>query len=222
MDFCAAAGKNSSMREEVLNHPFNHMEDLMQKFICAVIALALTTVFFGSTGLAGEEAGSEDSVATYSQEEIRRHVEGFFAGTTQGLAAIIERIFAEHGRPNGFIAGNEASGALVVGLRYGKGQLQLKGQGPVELFWQGPSVGFDAGLHAAKVFTLVYNLTDPEQIFQRFPGVDGSVYVLGGFSMNYQKSGEIILAPIRTGVGLRLGASAGYLHYTREEHVNPF
>ncbi|WP_051434318.1 DUF1134 domain-containing protein [Desulfonatronum lacustre] len=164
----------------------------------------------------------ESESQTYSEEEIRNQVEGFFEGTTEGLADILNRVFADQGRPTGFIKGDEAGGALVVGLRYGKGQLQLKGQSPVDVYWQGPSMGFDVGLHAAKVFTLVYNLTDPNLIFQRFPGVDGSVYVLGGFSMNYQKSNEIVLAPIRTGVGLRLGASVGYLHYTRQEHINPF
>lgn len=164
----------------------------------------------------------DDSSTTYSKEEISQQVEGFFAGMSRGLAEIIERIFEEQGRPTGFIKGDEAGGALVVGLRYGKGRLQLKGQAPVDVFWQGPSVGFDAGLNAAKVFTLVYHLSDPAQIFQRFPGVDGSAYVVGGLSMNYQRSEEIILAPIRTGVGLRLGANVGYLHYTREERFNPF
>lgn len=187
-----------------------------------IIGIGLAALLCSSPALSQEPQAVEDEAQTYSREEISTQVEGFFEGTTEGLADILNRIFAEQGRPTGFIRGNEAGGALVVGLRYGKGQLQLKGQEPVDVYWQGPSVGFDAGLHAAKVFTLVYNLTDPNLIFQRFPGVDGSVYVLGGFSMNYQKSNEIVLAPIRTGVGLRLGASVGYLHYTRQEHINPF
>jgi hypothetical protein len=175
-----------------------------------------------TSALAGQADPVSDESRTYSKEEIRQQVEGFFAGTTRGLAELLEKAFADYGRPTGFIRGEEGSGALVVGLRYGKGLLQLKDREPVQVYWQGPSVGFDVGVHAAKNFTLVYNLTDPERIFQRFPGVDGSVYVVGGFSMNYQKSEEIILAPIRTGVGLRLGASIGYLHYTREENINPF
>lgn len=194
----------------------------MNIYLRLIIGIGLTALLCSSQALAQGPQAVEGEAQTYSREEISNQVEGFFEGTTEGLADILNRIFAEQGRPTGFIKGNEAGGALVVGLRYGKGQLQLKGQEPVDVYWQGPSVGFDAGLHAAKVFTLVYNLTDPNLIFQRFPGVDGSVYVLGGFSMNYQKSNEILLAPIRTGVGLRLGANVGYLHYTRQEHINPF
>lgn len=194
----------------------------MRRYI-QMTALGLLAVFFCCTPtLAEETKPAGDESQTYSQEEIRRQVEGFFEGTTQGLAEIVEMIFAAHGRPTGFIQGEEISGALTIGLRYGRGQLHLKGQAPVDVYWQGPSIGFDFGLHASKVFTLVYNLTDPDKIFQRFPGVDGSAYVLGGFSMNYQQSNEIILAPIRTGVGLRLGIKVGYLHYTREQHINPF
>lgn len=188
-------------------------------FVSAVVFLAM---FLGVSAWAENASVEDDTAHTYSKEEISQQVEGFFAETSKGLAGVIEKIFAEQGRPTGFIKGEEAGGALVVGLRYGKGRLQLKGQDPVDVFWQGPSVGFDAGVNAAKVFTLVYRLTDPARIFQRFPGVDGSAYVVGGFSMNYQRSEEITLAPIRTGVGLRLGANVGYLHYTREERMNPF
>lgn len=187
------------------------------------LTLCVLHLSFQNVALADspDQAGNDPS-RTYSQQEIRDAVEGFFAGTTRGLAEILERIFADHGRPNGYIQGEEAGGALVVGLRYGQGHLHLKDQEPIRVYWQGPSVGFDMGGHVAKNFTLIYNLTDPALIFQRFPGVDGSAYVVGGLSMNYQKSNEIILAPIRTGVGLRLGASVGYLHYTRKQHINPF
>lgn len=195
----------------------------MQPLRTVALALCLVFLLFQTAAIAQSPApDGDDPSRTYSQQEIRDAVEGFFAGTTKGLADILERIFADFGRPNGYIQGEEAGGALVVGLRYGQGHLHLKGQEPVRVYWQGPSVGFDLGGHVAKNFTLVYNLTDPALIFQRFPGVDGSAYVVGGLSMNYQKSNEIILAPIRTGVGLRLGASVGYLHYTRKQHVNPF
>jgi len=190
--------------------------------VTAAVTALLAVFFCCNPAFAQDSQPVGDESQTYSKEEIRQQVEGFFEGTTQGLADIVEMIFAKHGRPTGFIQGEEFGGALIVGLRYGRGQLLLKGQEPVPVFWQGPSIGFDWGGHASKVFTLVYNLTDPDRIFQRFPGVDGSVYVLGGFSMNYQQSNEIILVPIRTGVGLRLGASVGYLHYTRQEHINPF
>ncbi len=165
-------------------------------------------------------ASGED--ATYSREEIAAEVEGFFAGTSKGLAEIVEKVFADQGRPVGFIKGEEAGGALVVGLRYGKGTLRLKSGGARTVYWQGPSFGWDIGGNVSKVFTLVYGMADIARIYQRFPGVDGSAYFVGGFGMNYQKSGPVILAPIRTGVGLRLGANIGYLHYTRSKKINPF
>ncbi|MFW6323597.1 MAG: DUF1134 domain-containing protein [Desulfovibrionales bacterium] len=159
---------------------------------------------------------------TYSRTEIQQEIEGFFETTTEGLADVIEKIFQEQGRPSGFIKGEEGGGAFVVGLRYGRGTLTLKNGSSRRVHWQGPSVGWDMGGNVSKVFTLVYNLTHPEVIYQRFPGVDGSVYVVGGFSMNYQQKGSIVLAPIRTGVGLRLGANVGYLHYTKKKRINPF
>jgi hypothetical protein len=181
-----------------------------------VLVLLLSGMHFVSSAFAADED------ATYSREEIAREVEGFFAGTSKGLADIVEKLFADQGRPVGFIKGEEAGGALMVGLRYGKGVLRLKSGAPRKVYWQGPTLGWDIGGNASKVFTLVYGMRDIEKIFQRFPGVDGSAYLVGGFSMNYQKSGPVILAPIRTGVGLRLGANIGYLHYTRSEKINPF
>ncbi len=159
---------------------------------------------------------------TYDKNEVLEAAKGFFGATTEGLASVIEKAFADHGRPNAIIVGEEASGAFFVGARYGQGSLEKKTGETRQLYWQGPSVGFDWGGNASKVFTLVYHLGDPDRIYQRFPGVDGSLYVVGGLGLNYQRSDDIVLAPIRTGVGLRAGASVGYLHYTREKHVNPF
>jgi hypothetical protein len=159
---------------------------------------------------------------TYNKEEVNREVMGFFEGGSRGLAEIVANSFRDLGQPDGFIKGNEAGGALVVGLRYGSGTLFLKGQRPVPVYWQSPSLGFDIGVNAVKVFTLVYGLHNPEQLFQRFPAVDGSAYVLGGFGVNYQRSNDITLAPIRFGVGLRLGANVGYQSYTRTQSANPF
>ncbi|MFW5722108.1 MAG: DUF1134 domain-containing protein [Desulfohalobiaceae bacterium] len=170
---------------------------------------------------AQSDEGAVDN-STYSRAELADEVQGFFEDTSQGLAEIIEKVFSDLGRPNGYIKGGEGGGALVVGLRYGEGTLHLKSGATRKVYWQGPSVGFDIGGNASKVFTLVYNLKDPDDIYQRFPGVDGSAYVVGGFSVNYQKSLETVLAPIRSGVGLRLGANVGYLHYTRNKSINPF
>jgi hypothetical protein len=163
-----------------------------------------------------------DKEKTYGKNEIDKEVMGFFEGGSQGLASLIAKAFKDLGRPTGFIKGGEGAGALVVGLRYGEGKLQLKNGQTREVYWQSPSIGFDFGADAAKVFVLVYNMEDVDKIFQRFPGVDGSAYLVGGFGMNYQRSGDIVLAPIRFGVGLRLGANVGYMNYSRERTINPF
>jgi hypothetical protein len=159
---------------------------------------------------------------TYSRSEIDREVIGFFEGGAKGLADVVEKAFEKQGQPSGFIKGGEGAGALVVGFRYGEGWLHLKNGKKAYVYWQSPSIGFDLGVNASKVFCLVYNMTDPEQIYQRYPGIDGSAYVVGGFGLNYQRSGNITLAPIRFGVGLRLGANVGYMHFTRERTINPF
>lgn len=158
---------------------------------------------------------------TYTAEEIAATATTFFGQTSEGLAKAIEKVFKEQGRPNAYIIGEEGSGAIGVGLRYGKGTLNYKGGGGMPVFWQGPSVGWDFGGNASKVFTLVYNLRTTSQLLQRYPGVEGSVYVVAGVGVNYQRSGEVTLAPIRTGVGLRAGANIGYLHYTAKQSWNP-
>lgn len=159
---------------------------------------------------------------TYTREETLAAAEKFFGGTTQGLAKAVEKAFSELGAPNAYIAGSEGSGAFVVGLRYGEGQLFYKGGGSTPVYWQGPSVGWDFGGNASKVFTLVYNLHWTRDIYQKFPGIDGSLYVVAGVGLNYLRSGDITVAPIRTGVGLRAGANVGYLTFTRKQSWNPF
>lgn len=159
---------------------------------------------------------------TYTKEETLDAATKFFGGTSSGLAKAIEKAFSELGKPVGYIIGSEGSGAFIVGLRYGEGTLTYKGGGSTKVYWQGPSVGFDFGGNASKVFTLVYNLRWTKDIYQRFPGVDGSLYVVAGVGLNYQRANDITLAPIRTGVGLRAGANVGYLSYTPEKHINPF
>lgn len=181
--------------------------------IFAAIALMAAT-----TAGPARAAENDDS---YSQNEILNKARGFFGETTKGLAKAIQKAFEDQGRPNGFITGEEWSAALGVGVRYGKGQISRKKQKSVQVYWQGPSVGFDAGGNASKVFVLIYHLKNTDDLFQRFPGVEGSLYVVGGFGVNYQKSGRIIMAPIRTGVGLRGGVNVGYLHYTRKHSWIP-
>ncbi len=181
---------------------------------------ALAFLFAAMACVAQAQTQSADD--TYDQETMLQAAEGFFGSTTEGLAKLIEKAFKEQGRPNGYIKGEEASGAIGVGLRYGDGELTMKQSGSRKVYWTGPSLGFDLGGNASKVFVLVYHLPGPDKIFQRFPGVDGSFYYVGGAGINYQQRGSIILAPIRLGVGLRAGASVGYMHYTPEKTWNPF
>jgi hypothetical protein len=159
---------------------------------------------------------------TYSRDETLAAAEKFFGGTSEGLAKAIEKAFHDLGEPSAYIQGSEGSGAFFVGLRYGEGQLYYKNGNAMKVYWQGPSVGFDWGGNASKVFTLVYNLHWTRDLFQRFPGVDGSLYLVAGVGLNYQRAGDITLAPIRTGVGLRAGANVGYLAYTQKKTWNPF
>lgn len=159
---------------------------------------------------------------TYSAEEITAKAKGFFGDTTEGLAKAIEKVFNDQGRPNAYITGEEISGAIGVGLRYGNGTLHRKSGGARKVYWQGPSIGWDLGGNASKVFTLIYNLHSDAQLFQRYPGVEGSFYFVAGIGVNYQQSGDVVLAPMRTGVGLRAGASIGYLHYGKEHSWLPF
>jgi hypothetical protein len=158
----------------------------------------------------------------YTQDEVVNGVSDFLGVTAESAGGAVERIFQKNGRPTAYIAGEEGSGAIVVGARYGRGLLYMKGREPVEVFWQGPSAGWDFGGNASRVFTLCYNLDDPQRIFQRFPGVEGSAYFIGGLGVNYQQADEIVLAPIRAGVGLRLGANLGYLAYSRKRNALPF
>lgn len=158
---------------------------------------------------------------TYDQDSVLQAAIEFFGQTTEGLAKVIEKAFKDHGRPVGYIRGEEVAGAITVGLVYGHGDLTLKNGASAKVYWQGPSIGFDLGLNASKVFVLVYKLKRPEDIYQRFPGVDGSLYWAAGVGMNYQQRQDIVLAPIRLGVGWRAGASVGYMHYTRERRWLP-
>jgi len=159
---------------------------------------------------------------SYSRNEILDAGHRFFGTVTKGLASVVEYAFQQQGRPNGYILGQDAGGAFIAGLRYGEGILYTKDAGTHRLYWQGPSIGYDMGGDGSKVMVLVYNLRDPSDIYNRFGGVDGSAYVVGGVGLTIQKNGDIVTAPIRTGVGLRLGANVGYLKYTPYPTWNPF
>ncbi len=158
----------------------------------------------------------------FSQSEIVQTGHRFFGRTTTGLATMIEKIVAERGMPNGYILGEEASGAFFGGLRYGEGTLFTKNAGDHKVFWQGPSIGWDFGGDGNRTMMLVYNLDDTEDVYKRFLGVSGSAYLVGGLGMTVMKRGRVVLVPVRTGIGARLGVNVGYLKLRREATWNPF
>ena len=188
------------------------------KHLAARWLLSVVFVFSLGAGAAAQDTkdDTESEENTYSENEIFQKASSFFGSTTEGLAKAIEKVFEDQGRPNAFIVGEEVSGAFGIGVRYGDGMLNRKAGGKRKVYWQGPTIGFDFGADASKMFILIYHLPDVDSLFQRFPGVDGSFYFIAGVGVNYQQSGDIIMAPIRTGVGLRAGVNIGYMHYTRE------
>ena len=181
------------------------------------LAVLLVLALSAAPSLAAEGKGTE----TYDQDSVLRDATEFFGKSTEGLAKVIEKAFKDYGQPTGYIKGEEAGGAIAVGLRYGDGMLVTKSGENRKVFWSGPSIGFDYGGSASKVFVLVYHLEETEQLYRRYPAVDGSFYFVGGVGINYQQRDKVILAPIRLGVGLRAGASIGYVHYTKTKTYNP-
>jgi hypothetical protein len=151
---------------------------------------------------------------SFSQNEIVQAGANFFGVTTEAMAKGVQKVFSDYGLPDAYITGDEGSGAIVVGLRYGQGWLIRKGADPIRVYWQGPSVGWDFGGNASKMFVLVYNLREPDRIFQKFPGIDGSFYLVAGLGVNYMRANGITLAPMRSGVGLRAGVNAHYQVYS--------
>jgi hypothetical protein len=163
-----------------------------------------------------------ESADTYNRDDLLSAAEGVFGKGAEGLAGLLEKILHDQGRPNAYIAGREASGAFVVGLRYGSGILNSKIEGQQPVYWTGPSVGFDVGGDANKVFVLVYNLYDSEELFKRFPAGEGHLYFVGGFSASYLRSGNVVLIPVRLGVGWRAGVNVGYMKFSHHEKWLPF
>lgn len=164
----------------------------------------------------------QNSAQTYSPSEIINIGHGYFGDMSEGLAAIVEHSFSNAGAPTGYIVGEEASGAFMGGLRYGEGVLHLKNGTRQKVYWQGPSLGVDIGGNGARTMVLVYHLNDPEQLFTRYGSVAGSAYFVAGVGISFQRARQHMLAPIRAGVGARLGANVGYLKYTRTPTWNPF
>ena len=160
--------------------------------------------------------------ATYHKDDIIGAAEGVFGKGAEGVARMIEDLLKKQGEPNGYIVGREAGGAFIVGLRYGSGTLYHKVEGQKPVYWTGPSVGFDAGANAGNTFVLVYNLYDSQDLYKRFPAGEGQAYVVGGLNASYMRQGDVVLIPIRMGVGLRLGVNAGYMKFSKTAKWMPF
>jgi hypothetical protein len=183
-----------------------------------VRALFLTIALAGLFAFAPMRAEAQE----YTAQEIVDSGHRFFGATSGGLATVVEKVFASYGLPNGYLLGEEGSGALIGGLTYGEGTLYTKNAGDHKVFWQGPSLGWDFGGEGSRVMMLVYNLDDVGSLYNRFGGVAGSAYVVAGVGFNVLKTGNIVLVPIRTGVGARLGVNLGYLKLTQTPTWNPF
>lgn len=159
---------------------------------------------------------------TYQQGDVLSAAEGVFGKGAEGLAKLIEKVLKDQGQPNAYIVGREAGAAIAIGVRYGSGTLFHKIEGQRPVFWTGPSIGFDLGANGAKTFVLVYNLHDSQDLFRRYPAAEGNVYVVGGFTASYLRRGDIVLIPIRLGVGWRLGANLGYMRFSEASRWSPF
>jgi hypothetical protein len=193
----------------------------MIKSLVVAIAAAFALTACATTPRDAASKAPQTAENTYSQDEIAKAAGDFFGTTSEAAGQAVARVFKEQGRPVGYIRGEEASGAFGIGVRYGKGALQLRNGATRDVFWQGPSIGFETQANASKVFILVYNLEDPDAIFQRFPGVSGSAYFVAGVGVNYQQAGSIVLAPMRAGIGLGAGVNVNYISFTRDRQVLP-
>ncbi|MER9709015.1 EipA family protein [Mesorhizobium sp. M0174] len=180
--------------------------------------ISMTIALIGLVAFSASAARAQE----YTAQEIVDSGHKFFGATSGGLATVVERIFATYGLPNGYLLGEEGSGALIGGLTYGEGTLYTKNAGDHKVFWQGPSLGWDFGGEGSRVMMLVYNLDDVSSLYNRFGGVAGSAYVVAGVGFNVLKNNNVLLVPIRTGVGARLGVNLGYLKLTQRATWNPF
>src|SRR5215208_4357325 len=167
-------------------------------------------------------AQGEPPPGSFGRGELIDTGHKFFGTVSRGLATVIEKAVSQWGLPNGYVLGQEAGGAFFAGVRFGEGTLYTKNAGDLRVFWQGPSVGWDFGGEGARTMMLIYNLPATDAVYQRFAGIDGSAYVVGGLGMTALTSNNIVIVPIRSGVGLRLGANIGYLKFTPEATWNPF
>ncbi len=191
---------------------------LQSTALAVLLALLLTLM----TPLFARAQAQQPTGNTFSAQEIVDSGHVFFGTMAQGMAQAIENLTARYGQPNGYILGEEASAAFFGGLRYGEGVLYTRNAGNHEIYWQGPSLGLDWGGDGTRTMVLVYNLPNIDAMYQRYPGVNGSAFFVGGLSASASQNGDVVVAPIRAGVGARLGLSVGYLKFTPQPTWNPF
>ncbi len=194
------------------------------RIIALIMLIALASpigVTWPRTGFA-QPAPGPNPQQNFTPGELVNTGHRFFGTVSRGLATVIETAVSQWGLPNGYVLGEEAGGAFFGGLRYGEGMLYTKNAGDLKVFWQGPTVGWDFGGEGARTMMLAYNLPATEAIYQRFAGIDGSAYFIGGFGMTALTANNVVLVPIRSGVGFRLGANVGYLKFTPVSTWNPF
>ncbi|MFM9974052.1 MAG: DUF1134 domain-containing protein [Beijerinckiaceae bacterium] len=196
----------------------------MRKLLSLIAGLTVMAVLCASPALAQrQQPVAPERSDSFSGSELLQNGHSFFGSLSRGLALTIEEATRRFGEPNGYILGQEGSGAFIAGLRYGEGTLFTRNAGERKVFWQGPSIGFDYGGEGARTMILVYNLSTMDSIYQRFGGVDGSAYLVAGFGLTALTAGDgVTLVPIRTGLGARLGVNLGYLKFTQTATWNPF
>jgi len=191
-------------------------------FIMSLALASLVGLASWPRGAVAQPAPAPNPQQDFTPGELVNAGHRFFGTVSRGLATVIEKAVGQWGQPNGYVLGEEAGGAFFGGLRYGEGMLYTKNAGDLKVFWQGPTVGWDFGGEGARTMMLVYSLPATQAIYQRFAGIDGSAYFIGGFGMTALTANNIVLVPIRSGVGLRLGANVGYLKFTPTSTWNPF
>jgi hypothetical protein len=186
----------------------------------APAAAAATAVAPGPAAAGADVAASQ--ARTFREDDVLGAAEDLFGRGAEGLGEIVRKTFKSYGEPNAYIVGREIGGAFVVGLRYGAGTLHHRIEGERPVHWSGPSIGFDVGGDGSKVFALVYDLNDSEELFRRYPAAEGKAYFVGGFTAEYLQRDNVIIVPIKLGVGVRLGLNAGYMNFTKKGSINPF
>jgi hypothetical protein len=185
-------------------------------------ALAAAVPVFRATAALADLAPASGRPAEYSPEDIVANGHRFFGSISRGLAEIVEAATKRWGKPNGYVLGQEAGGAFIGGLRYGEGTMYTRNAGDLKVYWQGPSLGLDAGADGDRTMMLCYNLPSMDAIFRRYGGMDGSAYLVGGFGMTALINDGVVVVPIRSGVGARLGLNVSYLKFTPTSTWNPF